>query len=551
MKSTLAVIGFVTSLMWAALASEVQATPAIVPLPAKMETGVGTFSITPDSMVVADRDSAETAQQLMEYLKPAMGFAMKLESHSPANAKSVITLTQDVGLSRLGKEGYRLLVTPTKIQIAAADQAGMFYGVQTLRQLLAASIYSSKPAKVAAWTVPCVTIEDQPRFTWRGLMLDSSRHFQSKEIILRFLDLMAMHKLNVFHWHLVDDHGWRLEIKRYPKLTSVGAWRKQPEYTENNGNYGGFYTQDDVRQIVAFAMARHITIVPEIEIPGHSQAAIAAYPELSCSGQPGFVEWFYHYPHSIVGGSRWAPNSCNVVCASSPKSREFLKDVLTETMALFPGKYIHIGGDEVDLKYWKACPCCRAWRESKHLKDDHQFQADLTGEIDRFLTEHGRHMIGWDEILQGGLTPGAAVMSWRGTVNGVKAAQAGHQVVMSPSSHLYFSRAAALPKGTPLPVFAPPSISLETVYNYDPVPAVLTDTQRNLILGAEACIWTEKYHTAEWLEMVAFPRLCALAEATWTSATAKNLPVFLNRMRTHQARLDACKVHYVRPVEAK
>jgi hexosaminidase len=401
------------------------------------------------------------------------------------------------------------------------------------------------------WEIPCCKIEDYPRFSWRGMMLDSSRHFQSKEFILRFLDLMGLHKLNVFHWHLVDDHGWRLEIKKYPKLTTIGAWRKQPEYWENNGIYGGFYSQDDVRKVVAFAAARHITVVPEIEIPGHSQAAIAAYPELSCSGEPGFVEYFYQYPHANVAGvranDRWLPNSCNVLCASNPKTREFLKNVLTETIMLFPGRYIHIGGDEVDSKYWAACPRCKNLMQTKGLKNYHQLQADVTCEMDQFLAQHGRRMIGWDEILQGGLTPGATVMSWRGMAEGIKAARSGHEVVMSPNAVLYFNRGNPTPANLKSPVFAPPSISLETVYNFDPVPAELTAAQRKLILGAEACIWTEKLHTPKWLELIAFPRLCALSEVAWTPASGKSLPDFQGRMKTHQLRLDACQVYRGKP----
>jgi hexosaminidase len=511
--------------------------PAIVPAPQKLELADGTFKLEPQMRIVTDAASGPTGEFLRNRLHTATGYSLKLENNlaGVAPEKGAIVLTTNDAKATLGAEGYELTVTPGSVVIRAPQQAGLFYGAQTFLQLLPPEIFSTNVVTKADWQAPCVHIEDWPRFAWRGMMLDVSRHFQGKEFVESYLDQMAMHKLNIFHWHLVDDQGWRLEIKKYPKLTSVGAWRKQPGYTENNGVYGGFYTQDDIREVVAFASARHITIVPEIEIPGHSQAAIAAYPELSCSGQPGFVEYFNEFP--AAPQTKWPSNSCNVFCASNPKTLEFLEDVLTETMQLFPGKYIHIGGDEVESNYWQECPRCQALMTAEGLKNYHELQGWLTKKVEKFLNDHDRKLIGWDEIMSGGLAPNATVMSWRGTAGGIAAVKAGHPAVMAPNNILYFNRAQA--KGQvqpPAPRRVP--IFLKTVYDYDPVPAGLTPAQEDLILGAEGCLWTERLNKGEWLETMTYPRLCALAEVTWSPKTTRDWGQFSKRMETHRQRLD-------------
>ena len=540
MKSTFCLL---STILLAAPVFAASLTPAIVPAPQKLEQLDGVFDLKPTTRIVTDSGSGQTGEFLRQRLHTATGYSLKVDEtfSGTTSTKGRIILTTNNAMASLGAEGYELMVAPDSVVVRAPQQAGLFYGVQTFLQLLPPEIFSTNAAARTDWQAPCVRIDDWPRFAWRGMMLDVSRHFQGKEFIERYLDEMAMHKLNIFHWHLVDDQGWRLEIKKYPKLTSVGAWRKQPGYSENNGIYGGFYTQDDIREVVAFAAARHITIVPEIEIPGHSQAALAAYPELSCSGQPGFVGYFYEFPSPPV--AKFPPNSCNVFCASNPKTLEFLEDVLTETMELFPGKYIHIGGDEVGTNYWHACSRCQGLMEHAGLNNYPELQAWLTKKVEKFLNEHERGLIGWDEILHGGLAPNATVMSWRGTAGGVDAAKAGHPAIMAPNKYLYFNRAqAAGPDQPPAPLRV--SIPLAAVYNYEPVPGGLTPAQEQLILGAEACLWTERLNKSEWLETMTYPRLCALAEITWSPKSARDFDDFSKRMQTHRQRLDMARVTY-------
>jgi hexosaminidase len=512
-------------------------TPALVPLPLTVATQAGTFRLTPGTAIITDSPGRETGELLHAKLRTATGYPIKVQRETSARStrKGDILLTTREAKTALGPEGYDLSVTPECVVIRAPRPAGLFYGMQTLLQLLPPEIFATNCAAGVDWVAPCVRVEDSPRFPWRGMMLDVSRHFQKKEFIKRYLDLMAMHKLNMFHWHLVDDQGWRLEIKKYPRLTAVGAWRKQPGYPENDGLYGGFYTQDEVREVVAYAAERHITIVPEIELPGHSQAALAAYPEFACTNQPGFVAFFNEFP--AAPATTWPSNSCNVFCASNPKTLEFFKHVLTETMALFPGEYIHIGGDEVEAKYWRQCPGCLARMKAEGMTNFHYLQAALTRQVEQFLNQHQRRLIGWDEILQGDLAPNATVMSWRGTNGGVAAVRAGHPAVMAPNQFLYFNRAQSA--GTNHPP-APPRqpITLRAVYAYEPVPGGLTPAQESLILGAEACLWTERVHKPEWLETLSFPRLCALAEVDWSSKAARDWEGFAGRMDAHRRRLE-------------
>jgi hexosaminidase len=540
MKSTICLL---TTILLAAPVFAAGLTPAIVPEPQKLEQLDGVFKLEPTTRIVTDSASGQTGEFLSQRLHAATGYSLKVDEtfSGTTSTKGRIILTTKDAKASLGEEGYELLVSPDSVVVRAPQQAGLFYGVQTFLQLLPPEIFSTNFVTNADWQAPCVRIEDRPRFAWRGMMLDVSRHFQRKEFIKRYLDEMAMHKLNIFHWHLVDDQGWRLEIKKYPKLTSVGAWRQQPGYTENHGVYGGFYTQDDIREVVAYAAARHITIVPEIEIPGHSQAALAAYPELTCDGKPGFVEYFNEFP--AAPNTKWPSNSCNVFCASNPKTLEFLEDVLTETIELFPGKYIHIGGDEVGTNYWHACSRCQGLMEHEGLNNYPELQAWLTKKVEKFLNSHQRSLIGWDEILHGGLAPNATVMSWRGTAGGLAAAKAGHPAVMAPNKYLYFNRAQAVgPDQPPAPLRV--SIPLAAVYNYEPVPNGLTPAQEQLILGAEACLWTERLNKSEWLETMTYPRLCALAEITWSPKSARDFDDFSKRMQTHRQRLDMARVAY-------
>jgi hexosaminidase len=456
----------------------------------------------------------------------------RVERHTgilPAN-QAAIGAIRFVHAAGVPAEGYDLEIAPAGAVVRSSTEAGAFYAAQTLKQLRAAD-----------GSLPCVTIHDEPRFSWRGMMLDAARHFQSKEYVERYLDLMAGFKLNVFHWHLVDDHGWRIEIKKYPKLTEVGAWRKQPGYTNNGGIYGGFYTQDDIREVVAYAAARHITMVPEIEMPGHSEAALAAYPELTCDGKPGFVGYFFDYP---CKAQRFPASSCGVYCAGNEQTFAFLEDVLTEVMVLFPGKYIHVGGDEVDMGYWNRCAKCQARMKAEGLKDGRELEGYFMKRIETFLNIHGKKLIGWDEILEGGLAPNATVMSWRGVEGGRAAVKAGHHAVMSPQNALYFDHAQSASPDHP-PSW-PGVNSLETVYRYEPVPDGLAPEQEKLILGAQANLWTCFTHTPELLDLMTFPRECALAEIDWSPKVARDWKDFSARMEAYYSRLDALGVRYYR-----
>lgn len=425
----------------------------------------------------------------------------------------------------LPAEGYQLRVSPESIEIRAADDAGFFYADQTLKQL------------ESDGQIPCCEIIDSPRFRWRGLMLDVSRHFFTKDEVKRFLDLMAMHKLNRFHWHLVDDQGWRIEIKKYPRLVEIGAWRNEIGFGLDSksstaygpdGRYGGYYTQEDIREVVAYAKSRQIAIVPEIEMPGHSTAALHAYPQFSCSGEG----------HDVNIG---AGVHTGVYCAGNEQTFEFLEDILSEVLDLFPGEFIHIGGDEVPKKNWKECPKCQARMKEMGLKNEEELQSYFIKRIGAFINSKGRRLIGWDEILEGGLAQGAAVMSWRGVDGGIAAANAGHDVVMSPTSHAYFDylqEQVGEPKG--IGGFLP----LERVYSFEPLPDDIAPDRTKHVLGAQANLWTEYVPSFKHVEYMVWPRAAAMAEVAWSDPKQRDYADFLQRMRTHAKRLDAMDVNY-------
>jgi hexosaminidase len=427
----------------------------------------------------------------------------------------------------LPREGYELEISAAAgAVIRASSDAGEFYARQTLRQLQAAD-----------GSIPCVSIRDAPRFPWRGLMLDSSRHFQTVDEIKRWLDLLAMHKLNVFHWHLTDDHGWRFESKKFPLLTKVGAWREQPPI----GRYGGFYTQEEMREVVAHAAKLHITVVPEIEMPGHSRSVLAAYPDLACGDTRTEVDRFFDFPMGATTFPTVPGN--NVFCAGDEGSFRLLEGVLAEVIEIFPSRYIHCGGDEVGMAAWNGCADCQAVMKSRKLADGHKLQAYFMGRIESFLKAHGRKMIGWDEILEGGLTPEATVMSWRGTAGGIAAAKSGHDAVMSPEAPLYFDHRQSTSPLHP-PGFGGNIETLEEVYAYDPVPKELTAEEARHILGTQANLWSCATETEERLQLFAFPRLCALAEIAWCAPAPKDFVAFKRRLDGHLVRLEAMGVNY-------
>src|SRR2546423_1657682 len=449
-----------------ALALAADSTPPIIPRPAHITRQTGAFTLTAATTITTDRATHALGELLGDYLFPATGFRLTVRTGGAAPGAAVISIRLDSTLARLGDEGYRLDVRPTRIAIRAYRPAGAFYALQTLRQLLPPEIFRQAPVAGVAWVVPAVAIEDAPRFGWRGVHLDVARHFMPKEFVKKMIDLAALHKLNRFHWHLTDDQGWRIEIRQYPRLTQVGAWRRQTLVGRQDHDsttwrfdgqpHGGFYTQDDIREIVAYARARFVTIVPEIEMPGHSQAAIAAYPELGNRGDTLAVWTAWGVDENILN-----PGDATV---------RFYQNVLTEVMALFPGRWIHIGGDEAPKTQWKASPLAQARIRELGLKDEDELQSWVTRRMDEVLTAHGRTLVGWDEILQGGLAPNAVVMSWRGIDGGIVAARAGHDVVMAPGSHTYFDHYASadtaheplaiggvLPRATGFPHHPPPA----------------------------------------------------------------------------------------------
>ena len=522
-----------------------EATLGVIPRPRKLDTRPGAFTLGPRTVIWTDAASAASGRQLARYLEPGTGLTLAVRTGGAAPGANVIELHRDRALAKtLGTEGYRLSVRPGRVVARAANDAGLFYAVQTMRQLLPAAVLRDAPVPNVAWTMPAVEIEDAPRFQWRGAHLDAGRHFMPKEFVKKYIDLLALHKMNTFHWHLTDDQGWRLEIKKYPRLTEIGAWRAATpighmvrdttQLTYSLVPHGGFYTQDDAREVVAYAAARHINVVPEIEMPGHARAAIAAYPELGITGQPMAV-W------TNWGVTPWIFNADDRTIA-------FMQDVLTEVLGIFPSTFIHVGGDEAAKDVWKTDPGIQGRIKQLGLKDEHELQSWFIKRMDDFLTAKGRRLIGWDEILEGGLAPGATVMSWRGMNGGIAAAQAGHDVVMAPTTYTYFDYYQT-PNG-PNRALEPLSIGgylpIDTVYAFEPVPPVLDSVQAKHILGGQAQLWTEYIPTPKQAEYMAFPRLAALAEVLWTPRERKDFASFQQRLPRHLARLDALDVNYRR-----
>ncbi len=508
---------------------------AVLPQPASLTMQTGVFKLQKDTGITTDVDSQGVGQLLAQWLGPATKFNLKTHSGVTAPDKNAIVITTDRQLAQLGEEGYQLEVTPDLVSIKSFGPAGAFYGVQTLRQLLPAQIFSEQPVSNVNWTIPCLKIEDIPRFPWRGMMVDVARRFVPKAEMLKFIDVMALHKLNTLHLHLTDDQGWRIEIKKYPKLTAVGGTRKETRVGHEDKSklfdgepVSGFYSQGDIREIVNYARARFINIVPEIELPGHVQAAIAAYPELGNAIEP------------VEVSTHWGVH--NHILNPKEETFQFMEDVLTEVIALFPGRFVHIGGDEVKPDEWKVSPAVQARIKELRLKDEHDLQNYFIRRMDNFLSQRGKRLVGWDEILDPTLGPGAVVMSWHGTDAGVAAAKANHDVIMAANSALYFDHYQSKSPTEPLAIggFTP----VDMVYNFEPVPAGLTPGQAKHILGAQGQLWTEYIPTPSHLEYMAFPRLTALAEVAWSQTDRKNFKDFRSRMETHEQRLKLMGVNF-------
>jgi hexosaminidase len=522
----------------------------LIPRPQSVQVREGSFELDDRTVIAFDHEdprAASAAVFLAERLRAGTGLPMgELQVSSRQGVMMLDNERTDgdfIGLILLndndyGAEGYRLVVNEGNVMIGANTAAGLLYGATTLLQLLPPEVFAEIPKKGKApdvdWKLPCVSITDAPRFPWRGMHLDVGRHFFSKEFIEKYIDLLELHKMNVFHWHLTDDQGWRIEIKKYPKLTEVGAWRSGSmvgPYSDMKFDsipYGGFYTQEEIREVVTYAGRRNVTIVPEIELPGHAMAALASYPELSCTGGPFEV------------GKAWGVYD-DVFCTKEATLR-FLENVLSEVCDLFPGQYVHIGGDEVPKTRWKNCDSCQARMKSLGLKTEEELQSWFVSRIEKFLNSRGKKMIGWDEILEGGLAPNAAVMSWRGTDGGMEAAKQGHYAVMTPGSNCYFDYYQGDPKFEPLAIGG--YTTLEKVYSYEPVPPGLSPSEAQYILGAQGNVWTEYIPTTKQVEYMALPRMAALAEVVWSPEGSRNWEYFLSRLLPHLRVLDMLKVNY-------
>ncbi|MFZ6012337.1 MAG: beta-N-acetylhexosaminidase, partial [Bacteroidota bacterium] len=501
----------------------------IVPKPVSLTAGTDAVDWDESVAIIAKTDDEKQVAELLQGL--LQGKNLQATTAETADDEDKITLST-INDTTLGPEGYKLSVNENGVTIQANTGAGLFYGAQTLMQLLSAD----------GKKVPFAEITDYPRFAYRGVHLDVGRHMFPPEFIKKYIDLMARHKYNRFHWHLTEDQGWRIEIKKYPKLQEVAAYRTETvvghaatasrDKSKYDGQrYGGFYTQDEVKDIVKYAADRKITIIPEIELPGHSQAALTAYPELGCTGGPYEV------------ARTWGVFN-DIYCAGKEEPFTFLQDVLDEVMALFPSTYIHIGGDECPKESWQKCKLCQKRIKTEKLKDEHELQSYFIRRIEKYLNSKGRQIIGWDEILEGGLAPNATVMSWRGEEGGIAAAKQNHDVVMTPGNWCYFDHYQDTTGNEPLAIggFTPVS----EVYAYEPIPPQLTAEEAKHVLGAQANVWTEYMATTEYVEYMVYPRACAMAEVLWTPKENRNYQDFRERMKTHAQRLEEWKVNYAK-----
>ncbi len=522
----------------AANAVAAESTPALIPLPQKMECREGAFKLQPTTRILVDAPARNTEQYLAQQLSRATGYKLKTSTSRKAEAVSgAILLTTKKAKPGLGPEGYELTVTADAVVLRASAPAGLFYGVQSLLQLMPPEVYAATTVSGVDWKAPCVQIEDQPRFKWRGFLLDVARHFFTKDEVKQVLDAMALHKLNTLQMHLTDDQGWRIEIKKYPRLTQVGAWRDDagfgldPKLSTTygpDGRYGGYYTQKDICEIVAYAATKHITVVPELEMPGHASAALSAYPELSCTGGP--------YTPNTKGGV-----FAGVYCAGKDETFQFLQNVLTEVIPLFPGKYIHIGGDEVPKDNWQKCPRCQARIKAEGLKNENELQSYFVRRIEKFINAHGRSLIGWSEIREGGLAQNAVVMDWIG--GAVEAATAGHDVIMTPTGYCYLDYYQSTNHATE-PKAIGGYLPLSKVYSFEPIPAGLDSQYQGRIIGAQGNLWTEYVPNLKHAEYMAFPRLCALAEVSWSAPSSRNWESFMGRLPTQFQRFDQLGINY-------
>ena len=511
---------------------------AVIPKPAKLQLEKGSFEFDKNTQFVIENASQkEFFTVLTDKFKNVSSWDLDVVEKAPKD--NFVQLIVDENLE---DEGYKLVVNSNNVTISSKGKAGFIYGIETLRQLLPVNIESSKAVSNIDWIIPNLTIDDQPRYKYRGLMLDVSRHFFEIDYLKKTIDRLAMLKMNVLHLHLVDDQGWRIEIKKYPKLTEVGAWRVDQEdkhwdgrrttSADEKGTYGGFYTQEELKDLVAYAATKGIEIIPEIEMPAHVSSAIAAYPELSC----------HEIPIGVPSGGVWPIT--DIYCAGKEHTFEFLEDVLKEVMEIFPSKYIHVGGDEATKTNWKVCTDCKKRMKSEKLKNVEELQSYFIKRMERFINANGKRLIGWDEILEGGIAPEATVMSWRGTKGGVEAAKEGHDVIMTPGSHCYFDHYQGPQNQEPLAWggYTP----LSKVYTFDPVVETMTESEAKHVLGGQANLWSEQIKTTEHSEYMIFPRLAALSETLWSTKESRNWEDFSSRIETMFKRFDYLDINYAK-----
>jgi len=514
---------------------------SVIPKPAELVMARGSFVIDAKTELTVSPLNDQTvlpADFLAGMLRKSASVPMPVKEDAGEGRNRIIMIIDTTASEK--SEGYTLSVTNRNIVLKSPSAAGLFRGVQTIRQMLPPEVETEGGlAGEAAATVPGCYIEDAPRFSYRGMHLDVSRHFFTVEEVKRYLDIMALHKFNVFHWHLTDDQGWRIEIKKYPELTTVGSQRSEtlvghggrPPFTFDGTPHGGYYTHEQVKEIVKYASDRFITVIPEIEMPGHAVAALASYPWLSCTGKRLDVQ------------TRWGVFD-DVFCAGKDTVFAFLEDVLDEVTGLFPSEYIHIGGDECPKVRWETCPACQKRIRDEGLEDEHELQSWFITRMENYLSTLGRKIIGWDEILEGGLAPGATVMSWRGISGGIQAARMNHDVIMTPTTHMYLDYYQTEPAGEPLAIGG--YLPLERVYSFEPLPDELTAEEQKYILGLQGNVWTEYISDISHLEYMAFPRAFAISETGWTPAMKKDFEEFLARLEVQKARYDVMKINYFR-----
>ena len=501
----------------------------IIPKPLFQQINNGVFILNEDIRFISDDELSEVSNYFKLYIKE--NYQLSFAPHK--EAKEIVFNIDD---AITNEEGYKLKIQENNILIVSKNSKGAFYAVQSLLQLL--PIKSNN----LAIAIPCLELRDEPQFKYRGMHLDVGRHFFSIDFIKKYIDLIARLKMNTFHWHLTEDQGWRIEIKKYPKLQEIAAYRNETLVGHYNDQphqfdgekYGGFYTQEQIKEVVAYAQTRQVTIIPEIEMPGHSQAAIAAYPVLGCTGE------------QVEVATKWGVFD-EVYCPKE-STFKFLEDVIDEVVALFPGKYIHIGGDEAPKTNWKKCAHCQKLIKEKKLKNEHGLQSYFIARMEKYINSKGKQIIGWDEILEGGLAPNATVMSWRGTSGAIQAAKEGHDVILTPSSHCYFDHYQSDNENEPLAIggFLP----LEKVYHFNPIPEELTKDESRYVQGAQGNVWTEYMQTEKQLEYMVFPRVVALSEVVWSSPENKNYTDFIGRLAQYQKRLDQLDVNYANHIYA-